>query len=92
MTNKLDAANAELFRYTYDANSRLTTRWTPAKGTTAYSYDAVGNMTFVNYPASPDITLGYDALNRVTNMVDSVGTSALTRMDPPVLTRSDPLR
>ena len=75
VTNKLDATSAELFRYGYDANGRLTTRWSAAKGTTAYSYDAMGNLTFVNYPASPDLTLGYDALNRVTNMLDAVGTT-----------------
>jgi RHS repeat-associated protein len=74
VTNKLDATSAELFRYTYDANSRLTTRWTP-KGTTAYSYDAMGNPTLINYPGSPDITLHYDDLNRVTNMLDAVGTT-----------------
>jgi len=53
VTNKLDATSAELFRYTYDANGRFTTRWTPAKLTTAYSYDAMGNLTLINYPASP---------------------------------------
>jgi len=40
-----------------------------------YSYDKVGNLTFINYPVSPDITLQYDALNRLTNMVDAVGTT-----------------
>jgi YD repeat-containing protein len=75
VTNKVDTTSAELFRYAYDANGRLTSRWSAEKGTTAYSYDAVGNVTSVNYPVSSDITLGYDALNRLTNMVDAVGTT-----------------
>jgi len=75
VTNKLDAASTVIFRYGYDANGRLTNRWTPAKGTTVYSYDAVGNLTFVNYPSSPDLTFQYDALHRLTNMLDGVGTT-----------------
>jgi len=75
VTNKLDAASTVIFRYGYDANGRLTNRWTPAKGTTVYSYDAAGNLTFVNYPSSPDLTFQYDALHRLTNMLDGVGTT-----------------
>jgi RHS repeat-associated protein len=67
-----------IFTYRYDPLNRLTNRWTPAKGNTLYSYDAVGNLTLVNYTNSPDITLSYDALNRLTNMVDAVGTSRYT--------------
>ena len=73
VTNKLDAAGTVVFRYGYDANGRLSHRWTPEKGYTYYSYDALGNLTTINYPASPDITLAYDKLNRLTNMVDAVG-------------------
>jgi YD repeat-containing protein len=40
------------------------------------SYDPVGNLTNINYPTSPDVTFGYDSLNRVTEMVDAVGTTA----------------
>jgi len=75
MTNKTDAASNIVFAYSYNANGWLTSRWTPAKGTTYHSFDAVGNMTGINYPNSPDITLNYDALNRLTNMVDAVGNS-----------------
>jgi RHS repeat-associated protein len=75
VTNKLDQASTEILRYAYDPNSRLTNRWSVAKGNTKYSYDAVGNLTLVNYPVSPDVTLQYDPLNRVTNMVDAVGTT-----------------
>ena len=38
-------------------------------------YDAVGNLTNVVYPASPSIVLAYDPLNRLTAMVDGVGTT-----------------
>src|SRR5207247_736932 len=78
VTNKLDQASVEILRYQYDANSRLTNRWSAAKGNTAYTYDNVGNLTFVNYPSSTDITRSYDALNRMTNMVDSAGTTKFT--------------
>ena len=44
VTNKLDANGADMFRYRYDADGRLTNRWTPAKTNAAYSYDAVGNL------------------------------------------------
>ena len=33
-------------------------------------------MTNVTYAVSPAVTLKYDALNRLTNMVDGVGTTA----------------
>ncbi len=75
VTDKMDATSAEIFRYAYDADSRLTNRWSAAKGNTTYSYDAVGNLTYVTYPVSPAISLSYDVLNRLTNMVDAVGTT-----------------
>ena len=75
VTNKVDAANNLLFVYQYDPNSRLTSRWSIAKGSTVYQYDSVGSLTNVDYPVSPDLTLKYDALNRLTNMVDAVGTT-----------------
>ena len=64
-----------MFIYGYDANSRLTNRWTPAKGTTTYRYDAVGNLTNIVHPVSANISLAYDALNRLTSMVDGLGTT-----------------
>lgn len=73
VTNKVDASSNVLFVYKYDANNRLTNRWSAAKANTYYTYDAGGNLTFVNYPVTPDITLSYDKLNRLTNMVDAVG-------------------
>jgi RHS repeat-associated protein len=75
VTNKLDTLDNLMFSYAYDENSRLTNRWTPAKGNTAYRYDALGNLTNIVYASSPAISLQYDVLNRVTNMVDAVGTT-----------------
>jgi len=75
VTNKVDNTATEILRYRYDPDSRLTNRWSVAKGNTAYTYDAVGNLTLINYPNSTDVSLDYDALNRLTNMVDTVGIS-----------------
>jgi RHS repeat-associated protein len=75
VTNKLDQASTEILRYGYDANNRLTNRWSAAKGNTAYSYDSVGNLLTINYPSSSDVSFAYDALNRMTNMVDGIGTT-----------------
>jgi RHS repeat-associated protein len=79
VTNKLDQASVEILRYKYDANSRLTNRWSKAMGNTGYFYDAVGNLTKIDYPGGyTDITYAYDALNRLTNMVDAAGTTKYT--------------
>ena len=75
VTNKADAAGTEILRYSYDANNRLTNRWSAAKTNTVYSYDAVGNLTNISYPVSTNISLSYDPLNRLTNMVDAAGTT-----------------
>ncbi|MEW6160412.1 MAG: hypothetical protein AB1813_23505, partial [Verrucomicrobiota bacterium] len=64
--------------YGYDANDRLTSRWTAAKGTTTYSYDPTDNLTLINYPSSPDISFIYDALNRVSSMTDASGTTTFS--------------
>ena len=39
VTNKLDALGNNIFSYQYDANDRLTNRWSLAKGGTTYKYD-----------------------------------------------------
>lgn len=55
---------------------RLTNRWTAAKGDTFYHYDPIGNLTNVDYPGTVmDIVLQYDGLNRLTNVVDALGTT-----------------
>ncbi len=43
-----DQAQVEILGYSYDANGRLVTRWSKAKGTTSYGYDDVGNLVGVN--------------------------------------------
>ncbi|MDB6066116.1 MAG: repeat protein [Pedosphaera sp.] len=69
LTNKTDAASNVIETNTYDANNRLVTRWTPAKGTTTNSYDYVGNLTNVTHPVSPAISYAYDKDNRMTTMI-----------------------
>ncbi len=75
VTNKLDQASAQVLSYTYDADSRLASRWSAAKGTTYYTNDALGNLTYIKYPASPSVSFQYDALNRLQKMVDAAGTN-----------------
>jgi RHS repeat-associated protein len=75
VTNKLDQAGTEILRYAYDADNRLTNRWSAAKGNTGYAYDPVGSLTNVAYPASGTVKFAYDVMNRVTNMVDGLGTT-----------------
>jgi RHS repeat-associated protein len=77
VTNKVDALNRVAFNYAYDADNRLTNRWTPEKGNTFYSYDAADNVTQIRYPQFTN-TYAYDALNHLTNMVDAVGTTHFT--------------
>lgn len=82
-TDKRDHAGSVVFSYGYDANSRLISRTAPASTgggniTTSYTYDSVGNLLTVVYPSSPTLTFKYDGNNRMTNMVDGVGTSSFT--------------
>jgi YD repeat-containing protein len=42
------------------------------------SFDPIGNLTNVVYPNSGSIVLGYDYANRLTNMMDRVGTSGFS--------------
>jgi len=78
VTNKLDQAGVEILRYKYDADDRLTNRWSKAKLDTYYAYDSVGNLTNIDYNASTDVKFQYDGLNRLTNMVDASGTNKYT--------------
>ena len=82
VTNKVDAAGNLLFVYQYDADNRLTNRWSAAKGTTAYRYDPLGNLTNVDYSGgtvyTPSIVFSYDPLNRLTNMLDGLGNTVFT--------------
>src|SRR5207249_11096382 len=72
-TNKLDQAGSEILRYQYDLDSRLTNRWSAAKGNTKYKFDGAGNLTNIVYPVSPAVTFKFDGNNRLTNMVDAAG-------------------
>jgi YD repeat-containing protein len=78
VTNKVDAAKNVILLYQYDQDSRLTNRWSAQKGNTAYAYDPAGNLTNIAYPLTHSVVLVYDALNRVTSMVDGVGTTVYT--------------
>jgi RHS repeat-associated protein len=73
--SKTVPGGAMVLRYQYDANQRLTNRWSAAKGNTAYRYDAVGNLTNVAYASGRAITNRYDVLNRLTTLVDGAGTT-----------------
>ncbi len=76
VTNKVDALGTNILRYQYDANDRLTNRWSAAKANTTYKYDPIGNLTNVLYPTSSNLVFRYDYLNRLTNMVDGTGSTA----------------
>jgi len=76
VTNKVDNLGTNILSYIYDLNSRMTNRTSAAKLTTAYKYDAVGNLTNVVYPVSSNFSFAYDGNNRLTNMLDGVGTTA----------------
>lgn len=78
VSNKVDQASTVILVYAYDANDRLTNRWSREKGNTGYLYDDVGNLLKIDYPVSVDVTFGYDQLNRPTNMVDALGTTLYT--------------
>lgn len=82
VTNKLDQAGAVILKYAYDPDSRLTNRWSAAKGNTGYSYDPVGNLTTIAYPSGGTVQLAYDPLNRLTNMVDGIGTTKYSHWHP----------
>src|ERR1017187_8492942 len=75
LTNKVNGLGSNVFRYAYNANGWVTNRWTPEKGNTGYAYDNVGNLKSIAYPQQT-ISYAFDALNRLTNMVDAVGTTA----------------
>ena len=77
-TSKRDANNTEILRWSYDANGRVTNRWTVGKGDTRYSYDALGKVTNVVYASSPGVAFAYDSANRLTNMLDGIGGSRYT--------------
>ena len=78
VTNKVQHGGTEILRYRYDANDRLTNRWSREKLETYFTYYNDGTLSNINYTASPDLTFSYDALGRPTTMIDGLGTSSFT--------------
>ena len=70
---------------------RESARWSAAKGDTYYTNDAVGNLLTISWAPSTLINFLYDPLNRVTNMVDAVGTTKYTYTAGNQLFRRRPL-
>lgn len=75
VTAKVYANNQTNLTYAYDLLSRLTNRWSQAKGNTRYAYDLRGSLTNVDYASSTDLRFQFDALGRTTNMIDAAGTT-----------------
>ncbi len=77
LTNKLDALNREVFRYSYDANGQVITNWTPQFGNTVYTYDAAGNLR-TNKTTQATVVYAYDSLNRLRTMTDLFGSTTFS--------------
>ncbi|HEY3863043.1 MAG TPA: hypothetical protein VGO59_14270 [Verrucomicrobiae bacterium] len=83
VTNKVDATTNTILEYQYDADNRLTNRWSLAMSNTAYAYDNVGNLTSVAYAGvsaftNHSLSFSYDNINELTSMSDGVGTTTYT--------------
>ena len=79
VTNKVDATGATIMKYQYDADNRLTNRWSIAKSNTVYAYDAVGNLTDVTYYHTNHLlSFAYDNMNQLTSMSDGIGTTTFS--------------
>lgn len=77
LTNKLDDTLTSVLQLTYDADSRIRTRWTPEKGTTTYIRDRMGRICTNSYPSNPQVVKMYNANGQLTNMVDGLTASGL---------------
>ncbi len=89
LTNKLDNTSASILKLTYDANGRIKTRWTPAKGTVTNIYDNVSRIRTNNYPNDHQVVFTYDARGHLTNMVDGLGATSFTYSDAGQMTSED---
>lgn len=79
MEKKYDQDGVHIAQYYYDDNSRVTNKWTKAKGTTSYSYNKVGNLIFVNYPTgTSDVNYYYDNAHRLISIVDGIGNTSMS--------------
>jgi len=71
-TNQLGLTNF----YAYDVAGRKTFETNANWELTQFQYDPSGNLTNILYQVNSPTTLSYDPLNRLTSMVDGVGTTA----------------
>jgi RHS repeat-associated protein len=78
MTNKADATGTSILQYKYDADNRLTNRWSLGKSNAVYAYDAVGSLTGVTYHTNHSLSFSYDAIEQLTTMSDGIGTTTFT--------------
>lgn len=79
--SRTNQIGVEVARMTYDAEGRLTNRWTLEKGDVGFAYDDAGNLRAIDFVGSgqnPDIS--YDSANRLTSMVDEIGTTSFTQI------------
>lgn len=93
VTNKVDAANNEIYRFQYDPNGQLTNRWQRGNITTTLRYDALGNLTNRTHTggtsSTSPTTYAYDAFNRLTQMTDGLGTTVYSWSDADELLSED---
>ncbi len=75
LITNLDNALSNIVQLTYDADGRVQTRTTPAKGTITYTYDPVGRIRTNSYPSNPMVVFGYDLDGRLTSLADGLGTT-----------------
>jgi RHS repeat-associated protein len=61
--------------FAYDELNRLTGLTNPLNQTVAYQYDAAGNRTRITYPDTSSVTYIYDVLNRLSTVVDTLGST-----------------
>jgi RHS repeat-associated protein len=79
--DKVTDARSEVEDYTYNTLGQLTAMTDRRGVTTTYGYDGSGNLDLVSYPAFGGASAGtvdhaYDMANRLTSMVDALGTTS----------------
>ena len=76
-TNQVYANNTSN-RFMFDRLNRVTNKLDAANVTTRDAYDTSGNLKTVSPGSDAGISLDYDGLDRLTNLVDGVGTTRWT--------------
>jgi RHS repeat-associated protein len=71
--------NGNTTSFVFDAGDRITTSSTPAGRATSYAYDARGLPSAVTLPSGHVTTYNYDDAERISSIVDGVGTRSFTR-------------